>query len=174
MPYEIITTSTPAIKDDELLIRVYAAGFCHSDLQVYRGQFQSKLPMIPSHEPAGVVVQVGARCSGAWEVGDRVGVLNFKKACSQCTGCLLSQKRYHGRFDPRYCEKREMAGFKNDGCLAEYMLADPETSVLLPDALPFDQAAPLMCAGVGLFAVMTSSYDELTWYFSSRLQFGGH
>lgn len=41
-----------------------------------------------------------------------------------------------------------MAGFKNDGCLAEYMVADPETTILLPDGLSFNQAAPLMCAGV--------------------------
>lgn len=143
-----MTITTPQIKDHELLVKVLAAGFCHSDLQVYHGQFGSKLPLIPSHEPAGVIVQVGTKCSGSWKIGDRVGVLNFKNACRQCTGCLLSQKRFGGKSDPRYCDKREMAGFKNDGCLAEYMVADPETTILLPDGLLFNQAAPLMCAGV--------------------------
>lgn len=148
-PYELTTVPVPKLGDDELLVKIHAAGFCHSDLQVYHGQFNSKLPIIPSHEPAGVIVQVGSKCNGSiWKVGDRVGILNFKKACTTCTGCLLSQKQFQGGSDPRYCEKREMAGFKNDGCLAEYMTADPETTVKLPDSLSFDQAAPLMCAGV--------------------------
>ncbi|RTE73528.1 hypothetical protein BHE90_012044 [Fusarium euwallaceae] len=160
-PYAIVTTSTPQIKDNELLVKVHAAGFCHSDLQVYHGQFKSKLPIIPSHEPAGVVVQVGAQCNGSWKVGDRVGVLNFKKACTRCTGCLLSKKRYNGTFDPRYCENREMAGFKDDGCLAEYMVADPATTILLPDGLSFDQAAPLMCAGATVWGALEKATKDL-------------
>ncbi|KAF4459823.1 amidase [Fusarium albosuccineum] len=160
-PYTLVTTSTPHVKDNELLVKVHAAGFCHSDLQVYHGQFKSKLPIIPSHEPAGVVAQVGAKCSGSWKVGDLVGVLNFKKACTQCTGCLLSKKRYNGTFDPRYCEKREMAGFKNDGCLAEYMVADPATTIMLPDGLSFDQAAPLMCAGATVWGALEKATKDL-------------
>ncbi|KAM0425573.1 hypothetical protein ACHAPT_009104 [Fusarium lateritium] len=160
-PYVLVTTSTPQIKDDELLVKVYAAGFCHSDLQVHRGEFKSKLPIIPSHEPAGVVVQVGANCRGSWNVGDRVGVLNFKKACTHCTGCLLSKKHYDGMLDPRYCEVREMAGFKDDGCLAEYMVADPVTTILLPDELPFDQAAPLMCAGATVWGALEKATKDL-------------
>ncbi|KAJ3545588.1 hypothetical protein NM208_g2443 [Fusarium decemcellulare] len=160
-PYTLVTTSTPQVKDNELLVKVHAAGFCHSDLQVYHGQFKSKLPIIPSHEPAGVIAQVGAKCSGSWKVGDRVGVLNFKKACTQCTGCLLSKKRYDGTFDPRYCEKREMAGFKDDGCLAEYMVADPATTIMLPDGISFDQAAPLMCAGATVWGALEKATKDL-------------
>jgi D-arabinose 1-dehydrogenase-like Zn-dependent alcohol dehydrogenase len=114
---------------------------------VIHGQFDSKLPMVPSHEPAGQVVEVGMNCHDRWKVGDRVGVLNFKKACSKCPGCTLSKREYE-IFDPRFCEKKEMAGFKHDGAFAEYMIADPETTVKLPQFLSFEQAAPLMCAGV--------------------------
>lgn len=103
--------------------------------------------MIPSHEPAGVVARVGSTCAGGWKVGDRVGVLNFKRACGACTGCELSRKR-KGKLDPRFCEKRETAGFRHDGAFAEYMVADPITTVQLPSAVSFEQAAPLMCAGV--------------------------
>lgn len=103
--------------------------------------------MIPSHEPAGVVARVGSTCAGRWKVGDRVGVLNFKRACGACTGCGLSRKRKR-KLDPRFCEKRETAGFRHDGAFAEYMVADPITTVQLPSAVSFEQAAPLMCAGV--------------------------
>lgn len=141
---------------------MHAAGFCHSDLQVLRGEFGSPLGMIPSHEPAGVVVRVGARCNsggdgGEWKVGDRVGALNFKNACGACTGCGLARRRTgggegRGKLDPRFCEGRETAGFQHDGAFAEYLAADPETTVRLPDSLSFEQAAPLMCAGATVWA----------------------
>ncbi|KAF7553160.1 hypothetical protein G7Z17_g3822 [Cylindrodendrum hubeiense] len=159
-PYELVSIEVPKIPDHELLLRVYAAGFCHSDLQVLHGQFACKLPMIPSHEPAGVIVQVGPKCSGSWKEGDRVGALNFKNACSQCTGCALALRR-HNKLDPRICENREMAGFKNDGCFAEYMVVDPATTVLLPESLPFDQAAPLMCAGATVWGALEKATATL-------------
>lgn len=139
----------PPIRDNELLIKVHAAGFCHSDLQVLKGEFGTKLPIIPSHEPAGVVVGVGAACDArTWKVGSRVGVLNYKRTCAHCPGCGLAKRQLGGVLDPRWCENREAAGFHHDGAFAEYMVADPQTTVLLPDGLSFEQAAPLMCAGV--------------------------
>ncbi|KAH7151790.1 alcohol dehydrogenase GroES-like domain-containing protein [Dactylonectria estremocensis] len=159
-PYELVSVEVPKIRDHELLIKVHAAGFCHSDLQVLHGQFPCTLPMIPSHEPAGVIAQVGSQCDGSWSEGDRVGALNFKNACSQCTGCVLALRR-HNKLDPRLCERREMAGFKDDGCFAEYMVIDPATTVLLPDTLPFEQAAPLMCAGATVWGALEKATATL-------------
>lgn len=103
--------------------------------------------MIPSHEPAGIIARVGPKCSGNWKVGDRVGVLNFKRACGECPGCGR-WRRKGGKLDPRFCEKRETAGFRHDGAFAEFLVADPGTTVRLPEGVSFAQAAPLMCAGV--------------------------
>lgn len=148
-PYQLTKVRVPSIRPSELLVRVHAAGFCHSDVQVLNGQFSSPLPLIPSHEPAGVIVQVGAALADqSWRIGDRVGVLNFKSACGACTGCAVARRRWCGGLDPRFCEKRETAGFHHDGAFAEYLVADPSTTVRLPDDLSFEQAAPLMCAGV--------------------------
>ncbi|KAF9691387.1 hypothetical protein EKO04_010637 [Ascochyta lentis] len=145
-PYQLCEKPVPTCGGHDLLVQVYAAGFCHSDLQVMQGQFPASLPMIPSHEPAGKIVQVGAQVKGQWKVGDRVGVLNFKNACRQCVGCKQHLRR-SVRADPRFCEKRQMAGFKHDGAFAEYMLADPDTTVHLPEGVSYEQGAPLMCAG---------------------------
>ncbi|EHA46972.1 hypothetical protein MGG_01923 [Pyricularia oryzae 70-15] len=149
-PYCITSKPVPTIRPHELLVRIHAAGFCHSDLQTLQGQFKSPLGMIPSHEPAGVIVQVGAQALGSWQVGDRVGVLNFKNACGSCSGCGLSKRTLQepGRegLDPRFCDRRETAGFQHDGAFAEYMVADPATTVKLPDALLLEQAAPLIRA----------------------------
>ncbi|KAI0415336.1 alcohol dehydrogenase GroES-like domain-containing protein [Xylaria grammica] len=160
-PYQLNTVAIPDVKDDELLVKIHAAGFCHSDLQVLSGQFGTKLPIIPSHEPAGIVIRVGRNCSGGFRVGDRVGVLNFKKACTHCSGCRLS-KRENKYYEPRYCDAREMAGFQHDGAFAEYMTADPATTVLLPSSLPFEQAAPLMCAGATVWGALEKATTGLS------------
>ncbi|KAH7084690.1 chaperonin 10-like protein, partial [Paraphoma chrysanthemicola] len=145
-PYELCDRPIPQCGEHDLLVKVHAAGFCHSDLQVLHGQFAADLPMIPSHEPAGTIARVGTKVNGSWRVGDRVGVLNFKHACGECVGCRQNQRK-SGRSDPRFCQNREMAGFKHDGSFAEYMIADPKTTIRLPEAVSYEQGAPLMCAG---------------------------
>ncbi|KAH7034712.1 alcohol dehydrogenase GroES-like domain-containing protein [Microdochium trichocladiopsis] len=156
--YQLNTVLTPSLRDNEILVKIHAAGFCHSDLQVIQGEFSSKLPIVPSHEPAGIIVQKGSACDSTFQVGDRVGVLNFKNACGGCTGCRLAKSRnepcQQTALDPRWCDHREMAGFKHDGAFAEYMVADPSTTVRLPDELAFEQAAPLMCAGATVWGAL--------------------
>ncbi|KAF3054117.1 hypothetical protein E8E11_011769 [Didymella keratinophila] len=161
-PYQLCETTKPTCGENDLLVQVYAAGFCHSDLQVLQGQFPASLPMIPSHEPAGKIVQIGAHVQGNWKVGDRVGVLNFKNACRQCVGCRQHMRRSsRTRTDPRFCEKRQMAGFKHDGAFAEYMLADPETTIHLPEGVSFEQGAPLMCAGATAWGALRKLKPEV-------------
>ncbi|KAH8170915.1 alcohol dehydrogenase groES-like domain-containing protein [Sarocladium implicatum] len=163
-PYHLTRVPIPSVRPDELLVKVHAAGFCHSDVQVLNGQFSSPLPLIPSHEPAGEVVQVGnalSDTSTSWQVGERVGVLNFKSACRSCTGCSIAKRRYEGEADPRFCEKRETAGFQHDGAFAEYLVADPSTTVKLPDTLSYTQAAPLMCAGATVWGALEKATERV-------------
>ncbi|KAI0487471.1 GroES-like protein [Xylaria cf. heliscus] len=160
-PYQLTTVPIPEIKDTELLVKVHAAGFCHSDLQVLNGQFGTALPIIPSHEPAGTIVRIGPKAKGNFKVGDRVGVLNFKNACTRCNGCRLSKREYN-YYEPRYCDTRETAGFQNDGAFAEFMVADPETTVTLPASVTFEQAAPLMCAGATVWGALEKATTGLS------------
>ncbi|KAF2678461.1 GroES-like protein [Lentithecium fluviatile CBS 122367] len=152
-PYQLSQVPVPQCGDHDLLVQVYAAGFCHSDLQVLRGQFGAALPLIPSHEPAGKIAQVGTQVKGSWKVGDRIGVLNFKNACGQCVGCRQRLRRTK-RTDPRFCRKRQTAGFKHDGAFGQFMLADPNTTVHLPEKVSFEQGAPLMCAGATVWGAL--------------------
>ncbi|RJE21832.1 Zinc-binding dehydrogenase, partial [Aspergillus sclerotialis] len=105
------------------------------------------------------VVQVGNEVS-KWKVGDRVGVLNFKNACSKCPSCLSTFKRY-GSLDPRYCENREAGGFMTDGAFAEYMVADSATTVTLPPGISFEQGAPLLCAGATVWGALQKAIPSL-------------
>jgi D-arabinose 1-dehydrogenase-like Zn-dependent alcohol dehydrogenase len=130
----------PEIGDNDVLVKIGAAGFCHTDYQVWEGVYHSPCPIVPSHEPVGTVVVVGAKVQ-KWKVGQRVGVNLFQHQCHSCLECKTVN-------DVRFCENKGMAGLIVDGGMAEYMASDAESLVLLPDSLSFEQAAPLMCAGV--------------------------
>ncbi|PWY80800.1 alcohol dehydrogenase GroES-like domain-containing protein [Aspergillus sclerotioniger CBS 115572] len=147
-PYQLHEIPIPTITPNELLIKIGAAGFCHTDYQVYQGVYNSRIPMTPSHEPVGTIIEVGHKVSPEWKPGQRIGMLNFRHACNSCNGCEFARDPLRpDEPDVRFCEKKDMAGMTADGGFAEYAVADPATCVRLPEGVEFEQAAPLMCAG---------------------------
>ncbi|KAL4871491.1 hypothetical protein BDV12DRAFT_163852 [Aspergillus spectabilis] len=148
-PYELQDIPVPSYGDNDLLLKVGAASFCHTDYQVYEGVYQSPCPITPSHEPVGTVVELGKTAAKAgWKTGQRVGMLNFRHACRTCIGCKVARDPHQpDQPDARFCENKDMAGISSDGGFAEYVVADADTSVPLPEGVSFEQAAPLMCAG---------------------------
>jgi len=140
VPYELNEIPVPEYGENDVLIKIGAAGFCHTDRQVWEGVYKSPFPIVPSHEPVGTIVAVGPKAQGNWKVGQRVGVILFQHQCHTCVPCQTIN-------DIRFCENNEKAGLVNDGGMAEYMVSDSESIVLLPDSLTFEQGAPLMCAG---------------------------
>ncbi|KAL3472555.1 chaperonin 10-like protein [Aspergillus californicus] len=158
-PYALGERALPVCRDTDILVRVHAAGFCHSDLQALQGEFTTPSPigLVPSHEIAGVVAHLGRKYTGSLRVGDRVGMLNFKHACGSCVGCKLQTRRGAGLLDPRFCDIRETAGFLHDGGFADYVVADPETTIRLPESIDFAQAAPLMCAGATVWGSLETA-----------------
>ncbi|KAK9899837.1 alcohol dehydrogenase [Cystobasidium minutum MCA 4210] len=151
--YEIQDIPVPKPKGYEVLIKIGAAGFCHTDAMVYDGQFESmgsKCPITGSHEPAGTIVAMGpdAEKLGKQKVGDRIGAENMMGPCGKCPDCTVHK-------DPTYCPNLEgMAGITKDGGFAEYCLLDARTAAKLPDEMSFEQAAPLMCAGVTIYSAI--------------------
>lgn len=78
-------------------------------------------------------------------------MLNFRHPCDSCLGCRAARDpKTPDRPDTRFCSNKDMAGIMGDGGLAEFVVADADSSVLLPGGLEFEQAAPLMCAGVSI------------------------
>jgi D-arabinose 1-dehydrogenase-like Zn-dependent alcohol dehydrogenase len=120
-----------------------------------------------------MIVQVGERVKGSWKVGDRVGALNFKNACGDCVGCRQHIRRTK-RKDPRFCQRRVTAGFKHDGAFAQFMLADPDSTVHLPEKISFEQGAPLMCAGVSSYVncriLMADNSQATVWGALQKLK----
>jgi D-arabinose 1-dehydrogenase-like Zn-dependent alcohol dehydrogenase len=132
------------LNDYDVLIAIKSAGFCHTDRNVRDGMFNGKqLPLIPSHEPTGIIVSMGKKVSNEFKIGDRVGAINIYNACGQCPDCLNDK--------PLYCEESNVTGITIDGAFAEYQKADSRWLVPLPDEISFEQGAPLMCAGATVF-----------------------
>ncbi|MFQ5879284.1 MAG: alcohol dehydrogenase catalytic domain-containing protein [Dehalococcoidia bacterium] len=102
----------PQVGPGDLLLKVRAAGICHSDIRVYLGQKKARPGVIPGHETAGAVAEVGERVQG-FRVGDRVVVCPIL-ACGRCYFC---RRGFRNR-----CPERTTLGYEEDGGLAEYML----------------------------------------------------
>ena len=127
----------PAVGARHVLIRIKAAGICHSDAHYRAGVSPvSFLPLTLGHEVAGVVEQVGPGVQ-SFAPGDRVCV-HYLVTCGQCAFCQAGTEQF--------CATAQMIGKHRDGGYAEF-IAVPERSVFrLPDEIPFEQGAILMCS----------------------------
>ncbi|KAJ5605471.1 zinc binding dehydrogenase [Penicillium lagena] len=141
-PYHVSDVPVPKPKPHQVLMRIKAAGFCHTDLMVLNHEFDTTLPLIGSHEPAGIIEEIGSEVTG-FQKGDRVGCINFDSVCGKCADCKAGL--------PIYCESPLMKGLTTDGAWAEYMVTDARFIVKLPDDMDFKVAAPLMCAGISIY-----------------------
>ena len=131
-----------------------ASSLCHTDYQVHEGAYKTPLPHIGSHEPTGIIAALGPNVSGEWKVGDRVGGYLFRKACGTCADCKWYASAHDGKFSAQYCANRIMTGILGaDGGFAQYMMSPDSALLKLPDNLPFEQAAQLMCAGAAIFGI---------------------
>jgi alcohol dehydrogenase len=129
---------TPEPGPNQVLIKIRASGMCYTDVHQTRGEIPSPFPRTLGHEPVGEVVAVGAGVT-ARKVGDRVGVPWAQSSCGRCEWCL--------RGKPIFCADALGTSMQLAGGHAEYMLAYADATMLLPEGLTFEQAAPIFCAG---------------------------
>ncbi|HYJ05189.1 MAG TPA: zinc-binding dehydrogenase [Chthoniobacterales bacterium] len=127
----------PAVKSRDVLIRIKAAGICHSDAH-YRAGVSSvaPLPLTLGHEVAGVVEQVGSEVQ-SFTPGDRVCV-HYLVTCGQCAFCLAGTEQF--------CPAAQMIGKHRDGGYAEFIVVPERSLFHLPGEIPFEQGAILMCS----------------------------
>jgi propanol-preferring alcohol dehydrogenase len=134
----------PEPAEDEVLIEVDVCGVCHSDLHVADGDWPQlasivKKPLILGHELVGRVVKRGSAVESL-QLGERVGVPWVQWTCGQCEFCREGNENL--------CVRQRITGVTTDGGYAEFAKAPASHAVKIPDALPSEQAAPLLCAGV--------------------------
>jgi alcohol dehydrogenase len=159
---EDVTLAPP--KPVELLVRIAGAGLCHSDLSVINGDRPRPVPMVLGHEGAGEVVEVGSAIDDV-RVGDHV-VFQFSASCGRCRRCLEGRSQVCERARAPKAAGELMAGGSRItsmngekvghhggvSCMAEYMVVDRGTAVVVDREVPLVDAALFGCAvmtGVG-------------------------
>src|SRR5436190_7744933 len=129
----------PEIGPSEVLIRVAAAGICHSDAHYRAGISKiDRLPLTLGHEIAGRVEQIGRNVANV-SAGDRVCV-HYLVRCGTCEFCVRGLEQF--------CRSGQMIGKHRDGGYAEFVRVPGANAFLLPDEIPFEVGAIMMCSSV--------------------------
>jgi D-arabinose 1-dehydrogenase-like Zn-dependent alcohol dehydrogenase len=141
-PLEMQDVAVPGVGAKDVLVRIKAAGICHSDVHYRAGTSPPpSLPITLSHEIAGVVEQAGAEVSNV-KVGDRV-CIHYMVTCGDCIYC--------SRGSEQFCTSGAMIGKHRDGGFAEYIGVPARNAFPLPEEIPFEQGAIMMCSSATSF-----------------------
>ena len=138
---ELVEREVPRPGPGHVRIAVEACGVCHSDVFFVNALVPGvRFPVVPGHEIAGRIEEIGEGTSSGWQVGERVAVGWFGGSCHHCTPCRQG--------DFIVCENLKVPGWAYDGGYAEAVIAPADALARIPDALAATDAAPLGCAGV--------------------------
>lgn len=147
-PLELHDIPVPALGDNQILVAIRAAGICHSDVHYRAGTSPVRpLPLTLGHEIAGVVARVGEHVTSV-KVGERV-CLHYLLCCGDCYYCSTGNEQF--------CTQGSMLGHYSDGGYAEYIVVPERNAVHLPDEIPFEQGAILMCSSATSFHALRKS-----------------
>jgi uncharacterized zinc-type alcohol dehydrogenase-like protein len=147
-PLERTTIERRPVGEFDVLIDIKYAGICHSDIhQAREGWGEAIFPMVPGHEIAGVVAEVGPGVT-RHAVGDRVGVGCFVDSCRECGPCRAGTGQHCERGMTATYNGVDAEGNPTYGGYSTAVVVDENYVLRIPDALPLDTAAPLLCAGI--------------------------
>jgi alcohol dehydrogenase (NADP+) len=145
-----ITRREPGPHD--VAIEIKFAGICHSDIHTVKAEWgEPNYPVVPGHEIAGVVTAVGSDVS-KHKVGDHVGVGCMVNSCGHCSSCTAGLEQYCKNGPTFTYNAMDKDGTPTQGGYSQAVVVDENFVVQIPDSLPLDLAAPLLCAGITLFS----------------------
>ncbi|SDK77095.1 uncharacterized zinc-type alcohol dehydrogenase-like protein [Nonomuraea maritima] len=136
----------------DVLIAIRYAGICHSDIHTVRGEWGPiTYPQVVGHEIVGEVVEVGSDVT-TYQAGDRVGVGCMVNSCRECENCRAGLEQY--------CLNGNVgtyAGVDRDGTITQggystHIVVDQDFVLRVPEAIPYEAAAPLLCAGITTYS----------------------
>lgn len=140
-PLEMQEMPIPPLGPRDVLVRVKAAGICHSDVHYRAGLAPVRYPLALGHEVAGLIEETGQDVRDV-KAGDRV-CLHYMVTCGDCLYCSMGSEQF--------CTTGEMLGYHRDGGYAEYIVLPARNAFPLPDAIPFEQGAVMMCSSATCF-----------------------
>jgi len=136
-PLQLQDIPIPSFGEDDVLVRVRAAGICHSDAHYRAGRStMGRMPITLGHEVAGEVEWIGSKVTNA-KAGERV-CLHYNISCGDCYYCKTGNEQF--------CTTVKMIGHHIDGGYAEYIAVPARNAIHLPDEISFEEGATLMCA----------------------------
>ncbi len=142
-----------SLRDNDLLIDIKYCGICHSDIHQVRDEWGGSIfPMVPGHEIVGIVSQVGAKTT-RYKIGDKVGVGCFVDSCRKCTPCKKGLEQYclEGA-TLTYNDLEKNSDIKTQGGYSNKIVVDENYVLQIPENLPLENTAPLLCAGITLYS----------------------
>ncbi|MGC9382577.1 NAD(P)-dependent alcohol dehydrogenase [Streptomyces sp. MH13] len=151
-PLERTTIERREVREHDVLIDIKFAGICHSDIhQVQEGWGEAIFPMVPGHEIAGIVSEVGPGVT-KYAVGDRVGVGCMVDSCGECDNCKAGQEQYCASGNIGTYNAVGKDGEPTYGGYSEKIVVDENFVLGIPEGIALDEAAPLLCAGITTYS----------------------
>ncbi|MFE5587058.1 NAD(P)-dependent alcohol dehydrogenase [Kitasatospora sp. NPDC056531] len=152
---EPLTPTTVERRDvgpHDVLIEIQYVGICHSDIHNVRSEWgPASYPVVPGHEVAGVVAEIGPEVT-RYAVGDRVGVGCMVNSCRECAPCLRGEEQYCLEGNTLTYGSVDKDGTLTQGGYSTHIVVNDDFVVRIPEALPLDEAAPLLCAGITTYS----------------------
>ncbi|BBX26505.1 NAD(P)-dependent alcohol dehydrogenase [Mycolicibacterium alvei] len=152
-PLAKTTITRREVGPHDVAFDIHFAGICHSDIHTVKAEWGTpNYPVVAGHEIAGVVTAVGSEVT-KHKVGDHVGVGCFVDSCRECDNCKAGLQQYctGGGMIATY-NSTERDGTPTYGGYSGAIVVDENYVLRIPDSIPLDKAAPLLCAGVTLFS----------------------
>lgn len=136
----------------DVLIDIAWAGICHSDIHTVRGDWGPQTyPLAVGHEIVGTVARVGADVD-RYEPGDRVAVGCLVNSCGECSNCNADQEQYCLNGNVGTYASIDVDGTVTQGGYSTQIVVNDDFVLSLPESIPFEKAAPLVCAGITTYS----------------------
>lgn len=136
-PLEMHDVEIPLVGENDVLVKIKTAGICHSDAHYRNGVITiDTLPITLGHEISGVIEKTGSNVDD-FKVNDRV-CIHYMATCGSCSFCNSGNEQF--------CTTGKMIGKLLDGGYAEYISVPARSVFLLPEEIPFEQGAVMMCS----------------------------
>jgi uncharacterized zinc-type alcohol dehydrogenase-like protein len=147
-PFGTTTIERRDLGEQDVRIDIKFCGICHSDIHQVKDEWGGSIfPMVPGHEIAGVVAEVGPAVT-RFAPGERVGVGCLVDSCGECEQCQAGEEQFCvKRAVPTY-NGREYNGEPTFGGYSQQIVVKDRFVVRIPDSLELSDAAPLLCAGI--------------------------
>jgi alcohol dehydrogenase (NADP+) len=151
-PFQKATIERRDVGPKDVRIKIHFAGICHSDIHYGRDEWgESHFPLVPGHEIAGTVAEVGAEVT-RFKLGDHVGVGCMVDSCGECDQCTAGDEQFCERGCTQTYGGQDRDGNWNDGGYSQEIVVVENFVLKIPESVGLDVAAPLLCAGITLYA----------------------